>query len=236
MKKATAVSPRHLLPLMMFLGVLIIGARFMDLWDVAFHGDIFQAVTPSQAATEPEKESVPEIHPPSMAAPQETAKTNETDKTAAAPTGASAGPALRRENDDPSLESELVKQLTERRNQLDQRARSLDSREALIKVAEQRVDQKIKEMETLRAQLQAMVNQAGAAQQTQIDNLVKIYETMKPKEAAKIFEALELPVLLGVIQKMKPARTAAVMAEMAPEKAKEITVALTKQDQLPPIK
>jgi flagellar motility protein MotE (MotC chaperone) len=112
----------------------------------------------------------------------------------------------------------------------------MDSREAMIKVAEQRVDQKIKEMEILRAQLQTMVSQADAAQQTQIENLVKIYETMKPKEAARIFEALDMHVLLGVVQRMKPARTAAVMAEMAPEKAKEITVALTKQDQLPQIK
>ena len=133
-------------------------------------------------------------------------------------------------------EMALIKQLSDRRSQLDQRARTLDGRETLIKVAEQRVGQKIKEMETLRAQLQTMVNTASAAQQVQIDNLVKIYETMKPKEAAKIFESLEMPVLLGVVQKMKPARTAAVMAEMSPEKAKEITVALTKQDQLPQIK
>jgi flagellar motility protein MotE (MotC chaperone) len=59
---------------------------------------------------------------------------------------------------------------------------------------------------------------------------------MKPKEAAKIFETLEMPVLLGVVQKMKPARTAAVMAEMNPEKAKDVTIALTKQDQLPQVK
>ena len=74
------------------------------------------------------------------------------------------------------------------------------------------------------------------AQTAQLDNLVKIYETMKPEEAAKIFDTLDMPILLGVIQKMKPARTAPIMAKMPPEKAKEVTVALTKQDQLPQVK
>ena len=59
---------------------------------------------------------------------------------------------------------------------------------------------------------------------------------MKPPEAAKIFETLDQPVLLGVVQRMKPAKTAAIMAQMNPEKAKYITVALTRQDQLPEIK
>lgn len=48
--------------------------------------------------------------------------------------------------------------------------------------------------------------QAEAAQQAQLENLVKIYEIMKPKEAAKIFETLDMPILPGVVQKMKPAR------------------------------
>jgi flagellar motility protein MotE (MotC chaperone) len=45
-----------------------------------------------------------------------------------------------------------------------------------------------------------------------------------------------MPILLGVIQHMKPAHTAPIMAKMAPEKAKDVTIALTKQDQLPQVK
>ena len=137
------------------------------------------------------------------------------------------------DDDSSPAEMEVLKQLSNRRDQLDRRAHDLDTRESLIKVGEQRVDQKIKEMESLRLQLQAMVNQISSAQQTQIENLVKIYETMKPADAAKIFEALDMPVLLNVIQRMKPKSTAPIMAAMAPEKAKEVTIALTKQDQLP---
>ena len=98
------------------------------------------------------------------------------------------------------------------------------------------MDQKIKEMESLRQQLQSMVNQVSEAQQAQFDNLVKMYETMKPDDAARIFDTLEMPTLLGVVMRMKPKSTAPILAKMSADKAKELTVALTKQDQLPQVK
>ena len=236
------VQPRMILPLMIFMGVLMVGVRVTDMLDTLESGRVFDAVTPSHAATGKEG---PVINPPTLAVPQAATKEGQSDKPAETSAAASApsaqSTAAKTAVDKPvedasGPEMALAKQLSERRDQLDQRAKALDTHEALIRVAEQRVDQKIKEMETLRTQLQTMVNQVNATQQAQAENLVKIYETMKPKEAARIFETLEMPILMGVVQKMKPQRTAAVMAEMAPEKAKEITVALTKQDQLPQIK
>lgn len=220
-------NPRHLLPLMLFVGVLIVGIRVGDIWDSVTSGKMFAGTSsataaetkPSVAADKPAE--APAITPPKMAdAPKPP------PETAPPADDADVSPA----------EMEVLKQLSDRRAQLDKRNKELDTREALIRVTEQRVDQKIKEMETLRQQLQSMVNQVSEAQAVQVENLVKIYETMKPDEAARIFETLDMPVLLGVIQRMKPARTAPIMAKMAPEKAKELTIALTKQDQLPQIK
>lgn len=224
-------SPRQLLPLMFFIGMLIIGIRVGDIWESFSSGKIFNA-TPVATAAETAAETAPPASTDKPAsAPSETATAKATD--APKPPPETAPPA---DEDVSPAEMEVLKQLSDRRGQLDKRSKELDTREALIKVAEQRVDQKIKEMETLRQQLTSMVNQVSEAQAVQTENLVKIYETMKPDEAARIFETLDMPVLLGVIQRMKPARTAPIMAKMAPEKAKELTIALTKQDQLPQIK
>lgn len=213
MKKALSLHPRLFLSLTIFVGVLIMGVRAGDIWNSLTQGPAF---TPVQAVQAEEKAAAAEK--PAQPAP-----------LPAKPIDMESGGALDKDSD-------LYRQLLGRREQLDKRSGELDSREAMVKVAEQRIDQKIKELETLRLQVQTLLGQASAAQAAQIENLVKIYETMKPKEASKIFETLEMPVLLGVIQKMKPARTAAVMAEMDPQKAKDITVALTKQDQLPQVK
>jgi flagellar motility protein MotE (MotC chaperone) len=210
------LNPRFTLPVAVLLGLLVITTRMADMWDTLSSGKL--TVRAAQAENVPAPKAAPAPEPAAAAKPDADA--------AAAPEAADTSPA----------EMDVLKQLSDRREQIEKRSHELDTREALLKVTEQRVEQKIKEMETLRQQVQALVNQAGGAQQAQLDNLVKIYETMKPEDAAKIFETLDMPVLLGVIQRMKPARTALVMAKLAPEKAKDITVALTKQDQLPQMK
>ncbi|MDX2027593.1 MAG: hypothetical protein SFW62_03040 [Alphaproteobacteria bacterium] len=228
-------SPRFLLPLIIFVSVVIIGLRVGDVEDAIASGKFFARPAMAETKTEAPPETKPEAK--AEAKPETKAEAPAADAAKTEATKADAAPKLTGIADDASpAEMEVLKQLSNRREELDKRGRDLDTREALIKVAEQRVENKIKEMETLRQQLQAMVNTASEAQAAQLENLVKIYETMKPDEAARIFETLEMPVLLSVIQRMKPARTAPVMAKMAPDKAKDVTLALTKQDKLPQVK
>lgn len=235
------LSPRFLLPLTIVVGVLVMGVRFVDMWGTVESGKLsFHPAQAEEAKAAPASTTATtaaSAKPDKMAAPApakpEMAKSEMVEPQKTEPAMGLMPPP---DADASNAEVEVLKQLADRREQLEKRARDLDTRDSLLKVTEQRVDQKIKEMETLRLQLQSMVNQGNEAQQAQTENLVKIYETMKPDEAAKIFETLDMPVLLGVIQKMKPARTAPIMAKMAPEKAREVTVALTKQDQLPQIK
>jgi len=227
--RALSLSPRLLLPMIVLMGVLIIGMRVDDIWSAAAEGHLFSRNALAETKPEPKAEA---------AAPKEAAPTKadtaaaKTDNTLPIPASAAPSP----EDDVSPAEMDVLKQLSSRREELDRRAKDLDTRETLIKVAEQRVDQKIKELDSLRQQLQGMVNQVSESQAAQLNNLVKIYETMKPDEAAKIFEALDMPTLLGVVQRMKPKSTAPIMAKMAPDKAKELTIALTKQDQLPQVK
>jgi flagellar motility protein MotE (MotC chaperone) len=223
-------NPRQILPLLIFFGVLTIGVRIDAVWEAASSGKL-SFTGPARAQTKTDA-------PPAVSAPAPADAKSADTKPAADANPAPSGPAPDANAADEAspAEAEVLKQLADRRDELEKRRHDLDMREDLLKVAEQRVDQKIKEMQSIRLQLQTMVDQINGAQQTQLDNLVKIYETMKPADAAKIFENLDMPVLLGVIQRMKPKSTAPIMAAMAPQKAKEVTVALTKQDQLPPVK
>jgi flagellar motility protein MotE (MotC chaperone) len=49
---------------------------------------------------------------------------------------------------------------------------------------------------------------------------------MKPKDAATIFNDLAMPVLLQVLDRMKDAKAAAIMAAMNPDKARDVTTEL----------
>ena len=88
-------------------------------------------------------------------------------------------------------------------------------------------------MQDLEKNIQSLLKQYDGQKQQEIEQLVKIYSAMKPKVAARIFDTLEMPTLVRVIQTMKEAKVAPIMASMAPQKATALTEELTLRKQLP---
>ena len=176
------ISSRLFLPIIMFVGVLAVGVRLDDAWNSISTGAIFDPIQTAQAENTGTQET-------KHATPEDT-HTTKSDAPAAPP----------QEPDTP--ESKLYKQLAGRRDKLEALEKELDARETIISVAEKRIDQKMNEMRILQKQLKTLLGQASSEQAAQIANLVKIYETMKPQEAARIFEKLEMDVLLNVVQRM----------------------------------
>lgn len=118
----------------------------------------------------------------------------------------------------------LLERLQQRRQELEAKARDLELRENLIKEAEQRLEQRLNE-------LRALENPAAAenpAESPKMKNLVVMYEGMKPKEAARIFEKLEMNVLVGIARAMKPVKLAEILAVMNPDAAQRLTVELAR--------
>src|SRR3546814_1722809 len=99
----------------------------------------------------------------------------------------------------------------------------MDEREVLLKAAEQRIDQKIGELESLQSSIEALLVTHDEQSEAQMQSLVKIYESMKPKDAARIFEELEMEVLLEVVESMKERKTAPILAEMNPRSEEHTT-------------
>ncbi len=130
-------------------------------------------------------------------------------------------------------EIEVLQQLAQRREELARRADALDRREGLLKAAEHRLDQKLQGLKDLQATLERLIAEYKAQQDEQTQTLVKIYENMKPKDAARIFEELEMGTLLGVADRMKERKLAALLAEMNPARAKEVTEELARLRTLP---
>ena len=130
-------------------------------------------------------------------------------------------------------EINLLQSLSERREAIEQRGRELDQREILLKAAESRIDEKVAELEALRKSIEGLLAEHDEETEAQMKSLVKIYEAMKPKDAARIFEQLDLVVLLDVIERMKERKTAPILANMDPERAKTITLELAQRRTLP---
>jgi flagellar motility protein MotE (MotC chaperone) len=125
-------------------------------------------------------------------------------------------------------EIEVLQQLAQRRDELDRRAGDLDRRADLLRAGEKRLDQKLKEMGELETTLTGLLKKHDEEQDAKMRSLVKIYENMKPKDAAAIFEKLDMDTLLPVVERMNERKLAPVMANMNPTKAKTITEELSK--------
>lgn len=138
---------------------------------------------------------------------------------------------------DPTLltqaEIDLLQQLAERRERIENREQELDRRNAMLKAAETRIDQKIGELKTLQTTIEGLIKKYDDQQEKKVAGLVKIYENMKPKQAAKIFEELEMDVLLMVAERINSRKLAPIMAAMNAEKAREVTVELSRLRELP---
>jgi flagellar motility protein MotE (MotC chaperone) len=132
-------------------------------------------------------------------------------------------------------ERALLERLQERRQELDSRARELDLRESMLKAAEKKLEVQTAVEKAEEAGSGGGGTKAGPVAQRkdkeEVDNsrfkgVVTMYETMKPKEAAKIFDRLDIGVLLDVASQIKPQIMSAILAQMSPEVAERLTVEL----------
>lgn len=123
-------------------------------------------------------------------------------------------------------ERALLLDLRQRRTELEAREALVVAREATLAATEKRLGARIEELTTLQTRLEALETARRDREEANWRGLVKLYETMKPRDAALIFNELDKPVLLQVLDRMKDARAAAVLAAMLPDRARQATADL----------
>ena len=189
-------------------------------------------VVTGSAATAPDMEPAagPGEKTSEASAPErEAAHLTPQTEPARAPTGPSTRLALDRLS---QSEIEVLQQLAGRRAALEGREQELDRRAALLATAEANVATQLERLEQLHAEIAATIATHDAKEDAKLASLVKIYETMKPKAAAEIFDRLEMPILISVVERMRAAKSADVLARMDPTKAKQVTAELARRTEL----
>ncbi len=128
-------------------------------------------------------------------------------------------------------ERAILERLQSRRQELDARARELEIRESLLKAAEKRIETKVDEMKGVEAGIKTATEQKSDADAARFKGIITMYESMKPKDAAKIFDRLEMQVLFEIASQMAPRKMSDVLGLMQPEAAEKLTVELARRAQ-----
>jgi flagellar motility protein MotE (MotC chaperone) len=123
-------------------------------------------------------------------------------------------------------ERAVLLDLRQRRQELDARDAALSLRESILAAAEQKLTAQVEELAALQKKLQDLEVARQQREESGWQGLVKLYEAMKPRDAAVIFNDLQMPVLLALVDRMKEAKAAPVLAAMNPDKARDVTAGL----------
>ena len=132
-------------------------------------------------------------------------------------------------------EIRMLEDLLGRRTLLNKWERDIDMREKLLAATELRIDDKINELKAITDNIQGLIDQFNTREDEKITSLVKIYETMKPKDAARIFNELEIKILIEVLSRMREAKAALILAKMSSSRAKIVTSELAVRNILPDV-
>jgi len=120
----------------------------------------------------------------------------------------------------------VLERLQQRRGELEARSKELEMRESLLKAAEKRLEGRLAELKDLEARIGHMVEEREEADAARLKSVITMYENMKAKEAAKIFDRLEIKVLVEVATRINPRRMSDILAQMSPDAAERLTVEL----------
>jgi len=123
-------------------------------------------------------------------------------------------------------ERAILGRLQDRRQELDSRQRELEMRENLIKAAEKRLEAKVSELKEIEERIKVASGARDKAEAERFNGIVAMYATMKPKDAARIFDRLDMRILAEVATAMKSRTMSEILAQMSSEAAEKLTVEL----------
>jgi flagellar motility protein MotE (MotC chaperone) len=236
----------RILPMLIVMAVAMLGLRLGDIWtgfggiavaqsggEEDFVEDPFQDVQLAQAEAEAQANGSGQA-----AQGEGTSEGGSTsgDRSAARQEIASKPDESLRSEDPLAMsdaEIEVLQQLSERRRELDRREESIEESEQLLEAARKRLEEDVARLEDLKSEIEGLLIEYDNQESKQLKRLVNIYSNMDSEDAARIFEDLDMKVLLKVVDRMNERRTAPILAEMESAKAQALTLELAKRKDLP---
>ena len=126
-------------------------------------------------------------------------------------------------------ERAILERLQARRQEIEARSREIDIRESLLKAAEKRIESRVEEMKAVESRISNSSDQKAEADSVRFKSIVTMYEGMKPKDAARVFDRLEMPVLIEIASHIAPRKMSDILGLMQSESAERLTVELARR-------
>jgi len=117
----------------------------------------------------------------------------------------------------------ILGELRTREQALERRERDVAQRERVAEELEADARQLLAELDALRTEIDARIGGSDAEGDVRLGRLAKTYAEMPPAQAAPLLEDLDEDLTTAIVSRMKPKKSAAVLARMSPESARRIS-------------
>lgn len=124
--------------------------------------------------------------------------------------------------------------LQSREQRLDMREEQIRARMQALTLADRELEEKLSSLAAAEERLRATMALADTAAEDDIARLVSVYEAMKAKEAALLFEEMSPEFAAGFLGRMRPEAAAGVLANLTPQAAYSLSVILAGRNALVP--
>ena len=221
-------TPRFL-PVTLVFAVALLAVKASDVWEGTQQLIAELSVAEAMAQEDP----APAAGPPAEGGAVE-GEGGAVEGEGAAVEGEPAGPLLLNPNSPfTAAELDLLQNLALRREELDAREAEMGLRANLLAVTEARIEARIAELQAVEATIQSLLITYDEQEEAQLQSVVAIYEAMKPKDAAKIFNNLDMMILIELAERMRERIIAPILADMETDAANALTVELATRRSLP---
>lgn len=137
-------------------------------------------------------------------------------------------------NADPCGLSAFAKRLKEREAEFVEREAAINEREAKLEVVTERIRKMMVALDKAKSSLADTVSVVDGAQARDIDHLVTMYSTMKPKKAGLLFNEMDVNFASELLVRTKPEAAALILSNMDADRAFAISVIIAQRNQYAP--
>ena len=128
---------------------------------------------------------------------------------------------------------EVLQSLSRERDLIAAQKDDLEARKSELALAREKLDIEKAALLELKSDIEDLLARVKAAETEDLDRLIGFYENMKPAEAARIMDDLDIEVTILVLAKMKPRVAAPILAKMSPVRARAVSKIILERSQLP---
>jgi flagellar motility protein MotE (MotC chaperone) len=127
----------------------------------------------------------------------------------------------------------VFKSIQNERGLVAEQKKRVETRKAEIALAEEQLIKETAALNELKAAVESLLQRIQSAQTEDLELLVGFYQNMKPVDAARIMNDMDVGVTILVLTAMKPREVAPILANMTPIRARAVSKIILERSKLP---